>query len=165
MRTYNSEVRWDVTNKRNIFSRIAYKYLVEKSDNTLIQLFRYFFVGGGAFVVDFSILYLCTEYAHIDYLISAAIAFLAGLTVNFFISIIWVFSKSNINNRAAEFILFGVIGVVGLGLNECIIWLFTEVFHFHYLLSKLFSTGIVFMWNFLARKFFLYRPAEKSKAE
>ncbi len=33
------------------------------SDNLLIQFVRYFFVGGFAFIVDFGLLYILTEYA------------------------------------------------------------------------------------------------------
>ena len=32
------------------------------SDNLLIQFVRYFFVGGFAFIVDFGLLYILTEY-------------------------------------------------------------------------------------------------------
>ena len=42
-----------------------------KTDNTIVQLFRYTFVGGFAFVVDFGLLYVLTEYAHFHYLLSA----------------------------------------------------------------------------------------------
>ena len=33
------------------------------SDNPLIQFVRYFFVGGFAFIIDFGLLYILTEYA------------------------------------------------------------------------------------------------------
>ena len=39
------------------------KIFIEKADNTLVQLFRYTFVGGFAFFIDFCTLYILTEYA------------------------------------------------------------------------------------------------------
>lgn len=133
------------------------KLLKTKTDSTLIQLFRYTFVGGLAFIVDFSCLYLLTEFLGIYYLISAAIAFLLGLATNYTLSISWVFNKRRLRNRSIEFGIFTLIGIVGLILNEVFIWFFTEELFFYYLVSKIFSTIIIFFWNFSARKFILFR--------
>ena len=127
------------------------------TDNPYIELFRYTFVGGIAFIADFSSLFIFTDFFKIYYLISAALAFLIGSVINYSLSISWVFSKRTLSSRQLEFGIFLIIGVVGLGINEFIIWIFTEYIHFHYLVSKIFSAGIVFMWNFSARKFLLFR--------
>jgi len=132
------------------------KLLKNQTDNTFIQLFRYTFVGGVAFIVDFSSLFIFTEFLNIYYLISAAIAFLLGLTINYILSIVWVFSKRTFRNKRFEFGIFALIGIVGLGFNELFIWFFTEHIHFHYLLSKIVSTVFVYLWNFFARKSILF---------
>ncbi len=132
------------------------KLLKNETNNTLIQLFRYTFVGGFAFIVDFSLLFALTELMGIHYLISAAIALTAGLIINYFLSILWVFDKRKLVNKSIEFTLFAVIGIVGLGLNELFIWVFTEFAGLYYLLSKIVSTGIVYLWNFFARKYTLF---------
>lgn len=132
------------------------KLLKDKTDNTLIQLFRYTFVGGIAFIIDFSTLYILTEIFNIYYLFSAALAFLLGLAVNYILSILWVFKFRIIKSRYVEFIIFGIIGIIGLGLNELIIWTFTEFVGFHYMASKIVSTIIIYLWNFFARKYILY---------
>ncbi len=136
-------------------SRIT-KLLTNRTDHTLIQLFRYTFVGGIACLVDIISLYTLTEYAHIHYLFSAALAFLLGLTVNYVISVIWVFNRRKLENRGAEFAIFGVIGVVGLGFNEVFIWFFTERVGLYYMLAKIVSTVVVYFWHFFARKFILF---------
>jgi len=138
------------------------KYNVEQllknnTDNTLIQLFRYTFVGGIAFIFDFGSLYILTEYFNIYYLVSAAIAFLIGLTLNYCLSIIWVFEKRSVKSKYLEFIIFALIGIMGLLSNEFIIWFFTEIINTHYLYSKLISTFLVYLWNFTVRKFVLFR--------
>jgi len=133
------------------------KLLKSQTDNTLIQLFRYTFVGGVAFIVDFSLLFIFTDFFGIYYLISAALAFLLGLTTNYILSIIWVFNKRTLKNRWLEFGIFSLIGIIGLGFNEFIIWFFTEHVYFHYLQSKIVSTVFVYLWNFFARKFILFR--------
>lgn len=127
-----------------------------KTNIMMIQLFRYLWVGGVAFIVDYGCLFLLTEYAHISYLISAAVAFLCGLIVNYRLSVAWVFSNSRLDNKMAEFVVFAVIGLVGLLLNEGIMYLCCEVLNVHYMISKLCSTGVVFLWNFFGRRIILF---------
>ena len=126
-----------------------------KTNNTFLQLFRYTFVGGLAFLVDFSTLFILTEYFKINYLVSAAIAFVFGLLVNYMLSIIWVFS-STMKNRWLEFLLFAIIGLVGLVLNEFFIYILTDVLRVYYLFSKIITTCIVYFWNFFARKIIIF---------
>ncbi len=63
-----------------------------------LQFLSYSLVGGLAFVVDYGSLWLLTEKCHLYYLISAAIAFLLGLTVNYLLSTTWVFTERKYNN-------------------------------------------------------------------
>lgn len=131
--------------------------LLKKSDNTLVQLLRYTIVGGIAFLFDFGTLILLTEYLNVYYLISAAFAFMVGLTINYTLSIAWVFEKRTVKSKNLEFFIFLLIGAIGLGLNEFLIWLFTEILKFHYLFSKILSTTLVFFWNFVSRKIALFK--------
>ncbi|WAC06558.1 MAG: GtrA family protein [Thermodesulfobacteriota bacterium] len=128
----------------------------DKANDTIAQLVRYTLVGGLAFVFDFGSLFILTEYLNIHYLVSAAFAFLLGLTINYTLSIIWVFEKRTLSNQRIEFFIFSLIGMVGLGLNEFIMWLFTDILNCFYLLSKIVSTVFVFLWNFFVRKFVLF---------
>ncbi len=131
--------------------------LKEKPDSLIGQLFRYAIVGGISFVVDYGSLWLLTEKAGLPYLWSAAIAFILGLICNYLLSTAWVFGESRIKNAWGEFLAFAIIGVIGLGLNELIMYACTDGLGFHYMLSKIVSTGIVFFWNFLARRFLVFK--------
>lgn len=79
--------------------------LTVQTNSILIQLLRYTVVGGLAFIVDFSTLYFFTEFFGFHYLISAAIAFIFGLIVNYYLSIKWVFSTRKMNNVLTEFLI------------------------------------------------------------
>ena len=138
-----------------------------ETDDTFIQFFRYLFVGGLAFVVDYGTLAFLVEVFGMNDKVAAVIAFIFGLAVNYILSTLWIFKNSKIENRLAEFAAFAVIGVIGLGINVAIIAFFDDVVAPHqpigfipkdkyYLIGKLVSTVIVFIWNFAARKFIIF---------
>lgn len=129
---------------------------VAPTTNWMLQLFRYGFVGGLAFVVDYGTLFCLTHFAGVPYLWSAAVAFILGLLTNYLISISWVFSHTGKMRIWQEFLVFAVIGVIGLALNEAIMYVGTDLMSLHYMVSKLISTGIVFFWNFFARKVLVF---------
>jgi putative flippase GtrA len=106
-----------------------------RSSDTFPQLCRYTFVGAIAFAFDYGALFGFTHFLGIHYLISAGIGFLIGLCVNYVLSIKWVFRRRSSGSKSAEILIFALIGVAGLGLNELLIWFFTEIALFHYLLS------------------------------
>jgi putative flippase GtrA len=135
--------------------------LFESTANLPLQFARYLAVGGVAFAADFGTLYVLTEFARLHYLVSAAVGFLLGLALNYLLSRVWVFDRRSMDSATAEFVVFALIGIVGLGMNEGIIWFVRERIHFHYLVAKAISAGIVLVWNFGARKALLFseRPA------
>jgi len=132
------------------------KLIKNQTDRTHIQFFRYIFVGGIAFIVQFSSLYALTSILGVYYLISAPIAFILGLIANYTLSIYWVFSKHKFNNMWSEFMIFSIIGVVGLGLNEAFMWFFTDYLGLFYLISNIFAAALILFWNFFARKLTLF---------
>ena len=138
---------------RNLFNKL----FKEETENTLIQLFRYGFVGGAAFLVDYGVLVLLTEVFGMHYLLSAPISFILGLVTNYLLSVVWVFNNRTLGNRWAEFTVFAIIGVIGLGLNALIMYVCTDKMGIHYMISKIISTVIVFFWNFFARKVVLFK--------
>lgn len=137
--------------------RLIYRLLVYDTDSWFFQMFRYAIVGGASFAVDYGLLYILTEFFGVHYLLSATASFTAGLLVNYLISIRWVFGQSKLTSRTAEFVVYGIIGVAGLLLNNLLLYLFTDHLHLHYMLSKLIAAAIVLAWNFVGRKIILFR--------
>lgn len=127
----------------------------EKTTNSFIQFFRYIFVGGFAFLTDAFVLWLCEKF--MNYMLAAAIAFIVGLAVNYLLSTWFVFSESEqVKNKAKEFAAYAVIGIIGLGLTEFIMYLLTDVCNWYFMFSKVLAAAIVLIWNFIARKKILY---------
>jgi putative flippase GtrA len=132
------------------------KILKKETTDWKIQLFRYVIVGGISFIVDYSLLFVLTEHVGLHYIVSATISFIAGLIVNYTISTSWIFRNSKLSNTTVEFIIYGAIGVVGLVLNNILLYLFTDILHIHYMLSKLITAALVMGWNFVGRRIILF---------
>ncbi len=116
----------------------------------------YFLLSFLAFGLDYTVLFLLTEFLHFSYLLSGACGFFVGVIVTYLGSIFLVFEERRIKNASLEFMIFALIGLVGLGLNHFFLWLFTEKIGLYYLISKFFSAGFIFISNFNLRKFFLF---------
>lgn len=127
------------------------------TNNVFHQFLRYTVTAGIAYSADIIILVLLIEVAGVHYLSAAAIAYMSGLILKYAISVTWVFNTRILMNKFVEFIVFAIIGVVGLGLNELLMWVFTGMLQFHYLAAKVISSGFTTIWNFSARKCILFR--------
>lgn len=127
-----------------------------QTHDTRIQMLRYLFVGFAAFGVDFATLYLMTEVMGLHYLVSNIFGFVFGLACNYLLSIRWVFAHRKHQSRRKEFVLFTLVGLAGLLINQAVMWGMTDVAGVYYLYSKIVATGIVFFWNFFVRKFVVF---------
>lgn len=123
--------------------------------NLIKQLFRFGIVGGIAFLIDYSVLFICTEYLGIYYLISSFISFTVSTVFNYIASVRWVFDVNQKKSQRRNFVLFIVFSVIGLGINQCIMWFGVEKLDLYYMLVKIGATAIVMVFNFVTRKMFL----------
>ena len=131
---------------------------ITPTTDSFLQFFRYVFVGGIATIADWGVLYLLTECAHMNHLVAAVFSFIAGLAVNFILSKLRVFKANEARTNAwMEFVGYAIIGVVGLGITELIMYLLTNRMGLHYMASKAVATVIVLIWNYVARKKIIYK--------
>jgi putative flippase GtrA len=130
--------------------------VLRKTDSLFIQFFRYFGVSGICFLVDTATLFILTEYVGIHYQISTFIGYSLGLTLNYLLSVIWVFKTKRLSNKTMEFGIFVVIGLIGLAINQGVMWLCTDLIGLYFMLSRLISAGIGYTWKFFARKYVLF---------
>lgn len=143
------------------------KLFVGDTDNTIIQFFRYLFVGGLATVVDWGLSFVLFKFVFGERFAVAAnsLSFIAGLVVNYLISTFWIFKTSKVKNKLVEFLGFAAIGVVGLLLTMVITWGFKlwleDRTSAYQMIAKIVSTAVSFLWNFFARKILLYTKKEE----
>jgi putative flippase GtrA len=132
------------------------KYFVLETDNTFIQFFRYLFVGGFAFIVDYAASIIAVRVFDIYEVYATIISFILGLAANYVLSTLWIFRTRRLQKQSYDFIAFAIIGVVGLLLKAVIVWFLTEGPKMIIEYSNPIATIVVFVWNFLARKYLLY---------
>lgn len=121
-------------------------------NKTFNQIIRFLFVGGTAFLIDFGTLWALTELAGINYLLSSCISFSISVVYNYILSISWVFDGKTKKNRWIELITFILLSLIGLGINQHIMWVLVEKLTVNYLLSKIGATIVVMLFNFITRK-------------
>jgi len=150
--------------KKGRFKEIFFAH----TDNSFLEFFRYLFVGGVATVVDWSLSF-GSEWAmqgslpiHSQqiYIIATTLGFFGGLLTNFLLSRAFVFASktARAKTRSGEFLGHFAVGAIGLFLSYLIVWVGTTfVLKDHYAASRITATVIVFCWNYLARKYFVYK--------
>jgi putative flippase GtrA len=117
-----------------------------------------------ALAVDFGLMVLLVEVFSWAYAAAATASFLIGNFVNYGISATWAFQERKFKRRSVELLYFTGIGVAGAALNTGLIFLFTEDIGTNYMVSKCLATGITFTFNFVLRRFIIFRAPARGTA-
>lgn len=130
------------------------KRQIKKHKKLIDQILKFGVVGGLAFLIDYGLLYVLTEFVGIHYLISSVISFTVSLIFNYILSIKWVFDVTK-KQTAKEITIFVILSVIGLGINQVVMYVGSDLLHIYYMLTKIIATAIVMVWNFVTRKIFI----------
>ncbi len=138
------------------------------------QFIRFSFVGAICFLIDFCLYTLC-NYIGVPYLISGVIGFSVSVIVNYILSMRYVFKGRDDISVRTEFVVFVILSVIGLGINEFLLYLCIDQFYMKSIwiqeimsqrvvemLAKIFATAVVTVYNFVTRKLLL---EQKKKAK
>ena len=120
----------------------------------LFQFIKFGFVGGSCFLADAGCLTLLKELFNVNVYIASALAFSFSVILNYLLSMRFVFAGRD-GNKTREFIVFVILSIGGLGLNQLIMWIGVDILVLHYLFMKVVSTAIVLVYNFITRKIFI----------
>ena len=139
-----------------MLKKILFKY----SNNSFV---KYFFVGGVSALVDFLIFCLFFNLFN-NWFIAGILSFFIAITANYYLSINFVFNSGNKFKKLHEIYLVFFVSFIGFVLNQIILFFFIEAFILNVYLSKIIATSLVFMWNFSARKFYIFDKKAKVKS-
>lgn len=134
----------------------AARFLVGQTTSIQIQYIRSFIAGGVATLVDMTFLFVLTEFVRIHYQVSAAFGFVSGLIILYLLNVLWIFPERKYQSRKVEFIIFSLIGLIGIVFNGIIIYIGVEIMHQWYIIAKIISAFAVFTLNFILRKILLF---------
>jgi len=119
------------------------------------QFLKFGVVGTIAFFIDYGILMLLSVAFGVDPVVAAAISFTVSLIFNYVASMRFVFTHRDDLSRRREFVIFVILSVIGLGINELVMVLGTNALGQSPLsitITKVLATAIVMVWNFFSRK-------------
>lgn len=96
--------------------------------------------------------------SRIQYNWAFLIAFAIATTFHYFLTIRLVFTNSKFRQHQEIMFIFLVAGV-GLLINAAALNFFIQIFKIGNMPSKVMATGTAFIWNYLARKHFVFAKA------
>lgn len=129
--------------------------LNEKMENLFIQIFKFVIVGGIATIIDWVIYYIVYNFLKVNPLVANIISFSVSVIYNYMASVKWVFNVDENKSKRKMFVEFMVFSILGLLLTELLLWLFISKLSINEMVSKIISTAIVMVFNFVTRKIFL----------
>lgn len=122
-----------------------------RHDNEFLRLFKFCFVGFSGVFVNEGLLWWLTEGVGIYYLVSALFAVQSAILSNFFFNHLWTFRDRREKDLSIVHRLgrFELVCIAGMCTNIAVLWIFTEAFNIHYLLSNLVGISLGFIVNFI----------------
>lgn len=121
----------------------------------LKKIVNFGIVGVVATIIDFGVLFVLKSLCNVDVYIATTLAFIVSLIFNFVASMKYVFKAKEGMSVTKQCIVFVVTAVIGLGINEAIMYLCIEFLSLYYMIGKLLATCVVMVFNFVSRHLLL----------
>jgi putative flippase GtrA len=106
--------------------------------------------------VDIGLFALFAKGLKLPYLQVAAASFVLATLVNYVLSVRYVFVSGQRFRRRWEVAMVFAVSGVGLAINSGVLWLAVELAHAGLIVAKLVATGVVFFWNYFARRVLVF---------
>ena len=126
-------------------------------NQTLIERFlKFCLVGGSGVVVDFGITYLAKEFLKLNKYVANSLGFICAATSNYILNRTWTFGSSD-PDIAMQYLQFFGFSLVGLAINNLVIYLLHGRVKWNFYVVKLIATGVVTFWNFSMNYIFTFQ--------
>ncbi|MBX7183348.1 MAG: GtrA family protein [Bacteroidia bacterium] len=119
------------------------------------RFLRFCIIGFIGFAIDFGTTWVGKEKLRMNKYLSNSLGFVLASTINFFLNRMFTFQNNN-PEILIQFFKFAMVAVVGLGLNNLFVFLFTDKVKLNFYVAKIGAVGIVLFWNFGANNFFTF---------
>lgn len=130
----------------------------KKMNNIIsVEFLKFGVVGVVGIFIDFFITWLCKEKLQLNKYVANSIGFSIAVINNFLLNRYWTF-KFNNQTFTQQFLQFAIICIIGLIINNLLLYVLNRYIKLNFYLLKLFVIGIVFFWNFFMNKMFTFHP-------
>lgn len=120
------------------------------------KFLKFGIVGATGVVVDFGVTWLLKEQMRLNKYIANSMGFACAVISNYFLNRIWTFHSAD-PHMGMQFAKFSGVALIGLGMNNAIIYYLSERRGVKFYTAKLIATGVVMLWNFGANYLFTFR--------
>ncbi len=127
----------------------------------IAQIMKFGVVGVIATVIDFGVMNVLYYGLGLDILIANTAGFIISLVFNYLASMKYVFAHKEGMSRRREFVIFVVLSVIGLALNDGIVLALKSGLGLEANIAKVCATALVMVYNFVTRKVFLEGEASR----
>jgi putative flippase GtrA len=124
-----------------------------------MKIIRYFFVGGAAAALDLSIFLVFAKFLGFNYLVVGCVGFILATMLNYVLSVRHVFESGVRFSKRKEILLVYAVSAVGLTVHQIVLYGCVSHLMLELMMSKLIATFTVFLWNFAARNYFVFRES------
>jgi putative flippase GtrA len=128
-----------------------------------MKLIKYFFVGGAAAFVDISLFALFAKLLQFNYLIVGSLGFILATLINYRLSICYVFNSGIRFDKKQELLAVYTVSALGLLMHQLALYTAVQILNMELMVSKINATGLVFLWNFSIRNFFVFAVKKEVK--
>ena len=128
------------------------------TDRSMIsQFLRFLGIGGFTTALQYVILIFLAELHVMAPVWASATGYAVSAFFNYLMNYYFTFTSREKHYSAAA--RFSLVATIGLLLNTALMYLATEIFLIHYLISQIFATGVVLIWNFTANRSWTYKAS------
>jgi putative flippase GtrA len=131
-------------------------YLRNRLDERHRKIVRFLISGGTAAVVHFAVLTLLVEVFSVYPVLASVFAFVCAFFVSFTLQKLWTFKNSDMEAAPRQAGIFFSIGMVNLGINAGLMYLFFSLLGFHYLPAQVLTSGLVAVESYFLYKHFVF---------
>jgi putative flippase GtrA len=121
----------------------------------ILKFLKFAAVGFSGLFVDYAFTYIFKEWVKVQKFIANSIGFTIAASTNYILNRIWTFESEN-PEIAFEYTSFLIISIIGLGINNLVLWLILRKFKINFYVAKFFAIVVVTLWNFLANFFITF---------
>src|ERR1700739_1383837 len=119
------------------------------------RILKFGIVGIIGMGIDFGVTWTCKERLRINKYIANSLGFTCALINNYLLNRYWTFNAAA-SPVVYQFAKFIIVSLIGLGLNNLLLYLFVKKTKYNFYFLKLCVIGIVFVWNYIANSFYTF---------